>query len=48
VGALYDNYPAHYEQFHEWKQKADKLWAEIGPVASTCDPAILKELGIEE
>lgn len=27
---------------------ADKLWAEIGPVAATCDPEILKELGIEE
>ena len=48
VGALYDNYPAHYEQFNEWKQKVDKLWAEIGPVSSTCDPAILKELGIEK
>ena len=48
VGALYDNYPENYEDFPEWKNKADKLWAEIGPVASTCDPEILKELGIEE
>ncbi len=48
VGALYDNYPENYEDFPEWKKKADKLWAEIGPVASTCDPEILKELGIEE
>ncbi len=48
VGALYDKYPANYEDFSEWKQKADKLWAEIGCVASTCDPEILKELGIEE
>lgn len=48
VGALYDNYPENYEDFDEWKQKADKLWAEIGPVAATCDPEILKELGITE
>ena len=45
VGELYDNYPAHYEDFNEWKEKADKLWNEIGPVADTCDPAILKKLG---
>ena len=45
VGELYDNYPAHYEDFSEWKEKADKLWEEIGPVADTCDPAILKKLG---
>lgn len=45
VGELYDNYPAHYEDFNEWKEKADKLWEEIGPVADTCDPAILKKLG---
>ena len=45
VGILYDNYPANYEDFPEWKAKADKLWAEIGPVANTCDPVILKKLG---
>lgn len=45
VGTLYDNYPANYEDFPEWKAKADKLWAEIGPVANTCDPKILKKLG---
>ncbi len=48
VGTLYDNYPEQYEQFADWKAKADKLWEEIGPVASTCDPEILKKLGIEE
>ncbi len=48
VGALYDNYPAQYEQFSEWKAKADKLWEEIGPVAKTCDPKILKKLGYEK
>ena len=45
VGTLYDNYPANYEDFPEWKAKADKLWAEIGPVANTCDPKVLKKLG---
>jgi flavin-dependent dehydrogenase len=48
VGAHYDNYPAHYEKFDEWKQKADEMWAKIGPVASTCDPEILKAVGIEK
>ncbi len=47
VGTLYDNYPVTYEDFPEWKAKADKLWAEIGPVANTCDPTILKKLGYE-
>ena len=45
VGALYDNYPAQYENFNEWKEKADKLWSEIGSVADTCDTEILKKLG---
>ena len=48
VGKLYDNYPKQYEDFQEWKAKADKLWAEIGPVADTCDPEILKKLGYEK
>ena len=47
VAKLYDKYPDHYEQFPEWKEKADKLWAEIGPVADTCNPEILKKLGLE-
>ena len=46
VGALYDAYPEQYENFSEWKIKADKLWSEIGSVAeNTCDPEILKKLG---
>lgn len=45
VGKLYDAYPEQYEDFAEWKAKADKLWAEIGPVADTCDPEVLKKLG---
>ena len=48
VGKLYDDYPEQYEDFQEWKVKADKLWAEIGPVADTCDPEILKKLGYEK
>ncbi len=47
VGALYDNYPAQFEDFPEWKVKADKLWAEIGPVSSTCDPEVLAKLRLE-
>ena len=47
VGKLYDAYPEQYEDFAEWKVKADKLWTEIGPVSDTCDPKILKKLGYE-
>ena len=48
VGALYDKYPAQFEDFTSWKEKADKMWAEIGSVAeNTCDPEILKKLGYE-
>lgn len=48
VGALYDQYPANFEDFQEWKYKADKLWAEIGSIAeNTCNPEILKKLGFE-
>lgn len=48
VGKLYDAYPEQYEDFAEWKAKADKLWADIGPVSDTCDPEILKKLGYEK
>lgn len=48
VGKLYDAYPEQYENFKDWKAKADKLWNEIGSVATnTCDPKILKKLGYE-
>ena len=47
VGKLYDAYPEQYEDFADWKAKADKLWAEIGSVADTCDPEVLKKLGYE-
>lgn len=46
VGALYDKYPEHPEDFAAWKAKADKKWDEIGTLAKTCDPEILEKLGI--
>lgn len=45
VGKLYDNYPATPAEFAEWKQQAKVLWDEIGGMADTCDPDILKKLG---
>lgn len=45
VGNLYDAYPDSPYEFYKWKAKADKLWSEIGSVADTCDPEILKKLG---
>ncbi len=47
VGAHYDKYPANFEDFAEWKEKADKLWETVGPFTNTCDPEILRELNIE-
>lgn len=47
VGKLYDSYPESPASFPEWKEKADKLWNEIGSLADTCDPEILKKLGIK-
>ena len=47
VGKLYDNYPTNPQDFAEWKKQADALWEEIGGMADTCDPAILKKLGYE-
>jgi hypothetical protein len=34
------------EDFPAWKEKADKKWTEIGSLAETCDPQILKKLGL--
>lgn len=45
VGKLYDNYPTTPDGFARWKEQADALWAEIGGMADTCDPKILKKLG---
>lgn len=47
VGKLYDAYPESVSGYLEWKEKADKLWDEIGTLASTCDPEIMKKLGIK-
>ncbi len=47
VGKHYDNYPETPENFSQWKEKADALWNEIGSLADTCDPEILKKLGIK-
>ncbi|MBR6635464.1 MAG: hypothetical protein IKL41_07575, partial [Clostridia bacterium] len=47
VGTLYDAYPETPDGFEEWKAKADKLWAQIGTLANTCDPEIKAKLGIE-
>lgn len=47
VGKLYDSYPESPASFPEWKEKADKLWNEIGSLADTCDPEILNKLGIK-
>lgn len=47
VGKLYNNYPATFDGFEEWKNQADALWNSIGSLADTCDPEILKKLGIK-
>ena len=47
VGKLYDQYPQSPAQFDAWKQQADSLWQEIGGMADTCDPVILKKLGYQ-
>ena len=47
VGKLYDNYPESVSGYSEWKEKADALWADIGTLADTCDPGIIKKLGIK-
>ncbi len=48
VGMLYDKYPENYEDFESWRAKADTLWQSIGSMADTCDPEILKAVGITE
>ena len=46
VGKLYDEYPDSPAGYFAWKEKADALWAKIGKIADTCDPEILRKLGI--
>ena len=45
IGAHYDAYPDSPYEFYKWKAKADKLWKQIGYVADTTDPEILKKTG---
>ena len=45
IGAHYDPYPESPYEFYKWKSKADKLWKQIGYVADTTDPEILKKTG---
>ena len=45
IGAHYDAYPDSPYEFYKWKSKADKLWKQIGYVADTTDPEILKKTG---
>ena len=47
LGKLYDEYPETAGGYLEWKKKADALWEKIGVISDTCDPAILKKLGIK-
>lgn len=46
VGVLYDNYPDKPSDFAKWKEKADKMWNEIGSLSATCYPDVLEKLGI--
>ncbi len=46
VTKLYDEYPDSPSGYFAWKAKADALWEKIGKIADTCDPEILKKLGI--
>ena len=47
VGKLYDEYPDSPAGYFAWKEKADALWKKIGKAADTCDPEILRKLGIK-
>lgn len=46
VGMLYDKYPQTADGFDAWKKKADALWNRIGSLADTCDPEVLKRVGV--
>lgn len=47
VTKLYATYPETFEGFAEWKQKADKLWAEIGKLSDIIDPEIAKKVNMK-
>jgi flavin-dependent dehydrogenase len=46
VTKLYDEYPDSPAGYFAWKAKADELWKKIGKAADTCDPEILRKLGL--
>ena len=46
IGKLYDEYPDSPAGYFAWKAKADELWKKVGKAADTCDPEILRKLGI--
>ncbi len=46
VGKLYDEYPDSPSGYFAWKAKADALWGKIGKIADSCDPEILRRLGL--
>ena len=45
IGSHYDAYPDTPYEFYKWRAKADKLWKQIGYVAETTDPEILRKTG---
>ena len=47
VAKLYDEYPDSPAGYFSWKAKADELWKKVGKAADTCDPEILRKLGIK-
>ncbi len=47
VTNLYKEYPETPDGYWKWKEKADALWAKIGPMSDICDQEVLKRLGIK-
>ena len=47
VAKLYDEYPDSPAGYFSWKAKADELWKKVGKAADTCDPEIVRKLGIK-
>ena len=47
VTKLYETYPETIEGFADWKQKADKLWAEIGKLSDIVDPEIAQKVNMK-
>lgn len=47
VTKLYQAYPETVDGFADWKQKADKLWAEIGKLSDIVDPEIERKVNMK-